>query len=102
MRQRGAEARRRTQRSVGERQQPRRRPCLAGLERKAQPHVLVLALLDEDVVPIGVRQRLLEERLKLFFGHRKSISQSAHTLSSRAWRGTFPVALKVPCYARDD
>ena len=53
-------SRRRAQRRVDQRQQRRARPCLAGPQRKAQAHVLILAFLDEELVPVAARQGLFE------------------------------------------
>ena len=70
MRERCAHARRRTQRRVDQGQQRRRRPAFTPVRRKAQPDVLVLALLDEQLVQVARRQGLLEELLQFVFGHR--------------------------------
>src|SRR5262249_36595262 len=61
---------------------------------KAQADVLVLALLDEDIVQIGRRQRLFEGFLQLVFGHRPDGMISAERCPSSTTSGaaTTPIS----------
>ncbi len=59
----------RAQRGIDQRQQRGTGPCLAGLQREAQPHILILAFLDKDLVQVGGRQGLFEELLQFVFRH---------------------------------
>src|SRR5258708_17906726 len=85
-----------SQRRLGDRQQRRRRPAFALCRREAHAHVLILALLDEQLEAAAFRRGLFEQRLQFVLGHRRdamlsplqcpssTISRAATTPTSRS------------------